>query len=136
VLDPKDAPLVLGEGAEGLRQEAGHRLATDPPRLDEPGYPESTEVPGHERLAQPDPFDELGHGRLALGEALNDSEAVHVGERLVDEAQRAQVFGLVNDGRDGRADVRGGRCQRSLRIPRPDRGFAVDGSTLVYINMH
>ena len=136
VLDPEDAPLVLGEGAEGLRQEAGHGLAADSPRLDEPRDPEATEVPRHERLAQPDPFDELGHGRLALGEALHDPKAVHVGERLVDEAQRAEVLGLVDDGRDGRADVRGGRCQGSLRIPRPDRGLAVDGSTLVYINMH
>ena len=76
-----------------------------------PATPEPAEVPRDERLAEPDPLDELGDGRLALGEALDDPQAVHVGERLVDDAQRAQVVGLVDDGRDGRADVRGGGCQ-------------------------
>jgi hypothetical protein len=54
----------------------------------------------------------------------------------VHEAQRAQLLWRVDDGRDGRADVRGGRCQWVLRMPDPDRVLAVDGSTLVYINMH
>ena len=102
---------MLGEGAEGLGQEAGDGLAADAPGLDEAGDAEPAEVPRHERLAQPDPLDELGDGGLALGEALDDAQAVHVGEGLVDEAQGAQVLGLVDDGRDGRADVRGGRCQ-------------------------
>lgn len=127
---------MLGEGAEGLREQARDGLATHASRLDEPGDAEPPEVPRHEGLAQSDPLDELGDGGLTLGEALDDSEAIHVREGLVDEAQRAQVLGLVDDGRDGRADVRGGRCQWMLRIPGPDRVLAVDGSTLIYINMH
>ena len=72
---------------------------------DEARAPEPAEVPRHERLAEPDPLDELGDGRLALGEALHDPQPVHVGERLVDEAQGAQLVGLVDDGGEGRADV-------------------------------
>ena len=136
MLEAQDAALVLGECAEGLREEARDGLAADPPRLDEAGDPEATEMPRHEGLAQPDALDELGDGCLALGEALDDSQAIHVRESLVDEAQRAQILGLIDDGRDGRANVRGGRCQMKLRIPGPDRVFAVDGSTLIYINMH
>ena len=127
---------MLREGAECFRKQAGDGLATDATGLDEAGDPEPPEMPRDKRLAQPDALDELGDRGLSLGEALDDSQAIHVREGLVDEAQRAQVFGLVDDGRDGRADVRGGRCQRVLRISGPDRVLAVDGSTLIYINMH
>jgi hypothetical protein len=136
VLEAQDSALVLGEGAEGLREQARDGLAANASGLDEAGDPEATEMPRHEGLAQPDALDELGYGCLALGEALDDSQAIHVREGLVDEAQGAQVLGLVDDGRDGRADVCGGRCQSMLRIPGPDRVLAVDGSMLIYINMH
>jgi len=136
VLEAEDTTLVLGEGAEGLGEEARDGLATHAARLDEAGNAETPEMPRHEGLTQPDPLDELGDGCLALGEALDDSQAVHVREGLVDEAQRAQVFGLVDDGRDGRTDVCGGGCQMMLRMPGPDRVLAVDGSTPIYINMH
>ena len=136
MLDAEDTALVLGEGPECLGEQARDGLAADASRLDEAGNPESPQVPRHEGLAQPDPLDELGDRCLTLGETLDDPQAIHVREGLVDEAQRAEVFGLVDDGRDGRADVRGGRCQWVLRIPDPDRVLAVDGSTLIYINMH
>jgi hypothetical protein len=59
-------------------------------------------MPRHERLGQPDVGDELGHGRLALGQATNDAQAVHVGHHLVEGAQLAELFGL-GDGRGDRA---------------------------------
>jgi hypothetical protein len=136
VFEAEDAALMLGKGAESLGEQARDGLTADATRLDEAGDSEPPEMPRDERLAQPDALDELGDGRLALGEALDDAQAVHVRERLVDETQRAQVLWLVDDGRDGRADVCGGRCQMTLRMPGPDRVFAVDGSTLIYINMH
>ena len=79
--------------------------------------------------------DQLGHGGLALGEAADDPEPVHVGQRLVDEADRAQVVRLVDDRRDGRADAGGGGAQGkgSGCGRRDDPGV---GSMAVYINMH
>jgi len=136
VLQAEDAALVLGKGAEGLGEEARDGLATDASRLDEPGDTEPPQMPRHEWLAQPDALNELGDRCLSLGKALDDPEPIHVREGLVDQAQGAQVLRLVDDGRDGRADVRGGRCQCVLRILSPDRVCAVDGSTLIYINMH
>src|SRR5215216_3076890 len=64
-------------------------------------------MPRDERLAEPDALDELRDRRLTLGKALDDPEPVDVGERLVDEAQGPQLLGLVHDGRDCRAEVRG-----------------------------
>ena len=136
MLDTEHPALVLGEGAERLGHEAGHGLTADPPCLNQACDSKPAEVPRDERLAEPDSLDELGDAGVALGEALDDAQAVHVREGLMDEAQRTEVLGLVDDGRDRRTDVRGGRCQGTLRIPAPDRGCAVDGSTLVYINMH
>jgi hypothetical protein len=77
--------------------------------------------------------DELGHGRLALGEPANDPEAVHVGQGLVDEADRTEVLGLVDDGRDRGTDAGAGRAQGSA----PVAGGRSDGvgSIGVYINM-
>src|SRR6185503_16253708 len=143
VLEAQDAALVLGEGVECLGQEARHGLAADAARLDEPGDPEPAEMPRDERLAEPDALDELGDGRLTLGEALDDPQPVHVGEGLVDEADRAQLVGLVDDGRDGRADVRWGwgqeaalRVRRRRRIrARPTTLLRAEGSTTIYINM-
>jgi hypothetical protein len=50
-------------------------------------------------------IDELGHRGLALGEAADDPEPVDVGQGLVDEADRAEVVGLVDDRGDGRTDA-------------------------------
>ena len=57
---------------------------------------------------RPDVGDELGDAGLALGEALDDAQAVHVGEGLVEGAQLAQVLGLEDDRGDGRAEAGGG----------------------------
>ena len=116
MLEAKDSALVVGEGAKRLGQEAGHGLAADAPRVDEPGCPESAQVPRDERLAQADPFDQLGHAGLALREALDDPQPIHVRKGLVDDADRAQLVGLVDDGRNGRADVRWGRGLTGLRV--------------------
>ena len=56
-------------------------------------------------------IDELGHRRRARGQALDDAQAVDVGERLVEAAQLAQVIGLIDDRGDRRADVGGRRGQ-------------------------
>ena len=50
-----------------------------------------------ERLRQADVGDELGDARLALGQATDDAQAVHVGEGLVEGTQLAQVVGLGDD---------------------------------------
>ena len=93
------------------------RLAPDAAGLDKPGDAQPAQVPRHERLAEPDALDQLGDRGLALGEPLDDPQAVHVGEGLVDDAQRAELVGLVERRRDGRANVRGrwGQAGRSDR---------------------
>ena len=75
--------------------------------------------------------DQLGNGRLALGEAPDDAQAVHVGHDLVERAQLAQVLGLGDGGGDGAADSGGRRGQGGgsglgARV--------VVASTTVYIN--
>jgi hypothetical protein len=62
-------------------------------------------VPADERLRQADLLDQIGHRGVAIGETLDDSEAVDVGQRLVDEPELTELVGLVDDGRDGRADA-------------------------------
>ena len=52
--------------------------------------------------------DELRNGRLALGQASNDAQAVHVGHDLVEGTQLAEIFRLC-DGRGDRAADPGGR---------------------------
>ena len=45
------------------------------------------------------------------GEAVDDPEAVDVGEGLVDDPQLAELVGLVDDRRNGRSDSGGRRGQ-------------------------
>ena len=59
-------------------------------------------MPRHERLGEPDVGDELRDGRLALGQATDDAQAVHVGHDLVEGTKLAELFGL-GDGRGDRA---------------------------------
>ena len=67
--------------------------------------------------------------RLGAGEPLNDPQAVHVSEGLVEGPQGAQLLGLVDDRRDGAADAAG----------EGDSGPSIWGesvaSTTVYINL-
>jgi hypothetical protein len=131
--EAKDPALVRREPVPRLGQQAADRLPPDPARLDEAGQAQLAEMPRDERLAQADVVDELGNGRLALGEATDDPEPVDVGQGLVDEADRAEVFGLVDDRRDRGADAGAGRAQGSA----PVAGSRSDdvGSIGVYINM-
>ena len=57
-------------------------------------------MPGDERLGEPDVVGELGDGGVTADQPPDDSEAVHVGHGLVEDAQLAQVFGW----RDGCGD--------------------------------
>ena len=69
-------------------------------------------MPADERLRQPDLADQVGDGRVTSRETLDDPEPVDVGERLVDDAQRAQLVRLVEDRGQRRADPGGGGTQR------------------------
>ena len=106
--EAEDGALALGDLAERLRAEAADRLAADPSGLDEPGRAQALEVMADERLRQADMGDQVVTRGLALGEPAHDAQAVDVGEGLVEGAQVAQVIGLDDDRRDGRADP-GGR---------------------------
>ena len=75
--------------------------------------------------------------RLFPAETAHDPKPVHVRKGLVDEAQRTQLVGWIDDGGDGRAEVGGGRGQSSSELVRdagPDVG-RIEGSTEVYINI-
>jgi hypothetical protein len=48
--------------------------------------------------------DELRDGRLALGQASDDAQTVHVGHHLVEGTELAEVFGLGDGRRDRAAD--------------------------------
>ena len=75
--------------------------------------------------------DELRDGRLAVGQAADDAQPVHVGHDLVEGTQLAQVFGL-GDGRGDRAADPGGRGGQGWGS---GSGWcAVVASTTVYIN--
>lgn len=91
-------------------------------------------MPRDKGLAEADVVDELGDRRLALGEPADDPEPVDVGQGLVDEADGAEVVGLVDDGGDGRADAGGGGAQgKGSGCCRRDDPSV--GSMAVYINM-
>ena len=51
--------------------------------------------------------DELGHRGSPAGQPLDDAQAVHVGEGLVEVPQGPEFIGLVDDGGDRRADAGG-----------------------------
>ena len=115
---------------EGLPAEAAQRLAAAPAGGHDARRAELAEVPADERLGQADVLDELGHGRRAVRQPLDDPQPVDVGQRPVEEADLAQLVGLVDDGRDGRADPGGGGAQETGSEGRR----ATDGSTRIYIN--
>jgi hypothetical protein len=104
----EDLALPGGEGFEGRGHEPAERLASPAAGLDESGGPQPAEVPADERLAEPDVLDEIRDRCVAAGEASDEAEAVHVGERPMDDSQLAEILGLVDDRRQGRADS-GGR---------------------------
>ena len=87
-----------------------------------PADAEALEVMADERLAEADVRDQLGDARLAVGEAPDDAQPVHVGEGLVEGAQVAQVLGLEDDRGDGRADPGGGRHGRGCSSERTRDG--------------
>jgi hypothetical protein len=81
-------------------------------------------VPRDERLGQPDLGDELRHRRLGGRETPDDPEPVDVRERLVDEAQLAEVVGLEDGVGDRAANVRAGWTQEDLLgLRRGDRNW-------------
>ena len=82
-------------------------------------------MPADERLGEPDVLDELGHRGRAGRQALDDPQPVDVGEGLVEEAELAQLVGLVDDRRDGRADP-GGRGTQG-RLPGGRRARRLNG---------
>jgi len=51
----------------------------------------------HERLREPHVIDQLGDRGGRLGEAADDPEPIHVGERPVERSQLAKVIRLVDD---------------------------------------
>ena len=85
-------------------------------------------MPRHERLRQQDLGHELRDGRLGLGQGPDDPETVDVGQRLVDEAQLAELLGLEDGVGDRAADAGGRGAQDGLQ------GNGTVGSTAVYIN--
>jgi hypothetical protein len=93
------------ERLERVGPEAADRFATLPARPDQAGRAQPPDMPAHQWLRQPHFLDQIGHGRLTAGEAADDPEPVDVGECLVDDPQLAQLFGLVDDRRERRADA-------------------------------
>jgi hypothetical protein len=61
-------------------------------------------------------LDEIPHRRRAAGKALDDAQPIDVGERLVEQAQLAQVIGLVDDGGERGANA-GGRGRQGSTAP-------------------
>jgi hypothetical protein len=55
--------------------------------------------------------DEVADARLAVRETPHDAKPVHVGQRLVEDADLAEVVRLVDDRRDRGANVRGRGAQ-------------------------
>jgi hypothetical protein len=105
--ESKDGSFTRSELGERVSSQPAYRLATNACRLDDRCLAELADVPAHERLRQPHVVDELGDARLTTGKALNDPQAVHVGEGLVERPKRSQLIGLVDDRRDGGADAGG-----------------------------
>ena len=74
--------------------------------------------------------DQFGDGGFALGQASDDTQAVHVGHDLVEGAELAQLFGL-GDGCGDRAAYVGWRWGQGGT---PGRVVRRGTSTTVYIN--
>ena len=68
-------------------------------------------MPGDQRLGQPDLRDQLGDRGLAVCQAPDDSQAVDVGEGLVNQTQLTQLLGLEDGVGDRAADVGAGGAQ-------------------------
>ena len=75
-------------------------------------------MPGDERLAEADGVDQVADGGRSLAQPPHDAQAVHVRQRLVEDAQLAQVVGLIDDRGDGAPDVRWGRQNGWPRVSR------------------
>jgi hypothetical protein len=112
--DPEDGPLAGGDLVECLGTEADHDLAAVALGRDEAGVAEPLDMVRHERLGQSDVLDEVGDGRVAARQTSDDAEPVHVGQRLVEGPDAAQVVRLIDERRDRAADPGGrGRQDRS-----------------------
>jgi hypothetical protein len=99
--------LALGDLTEDVGSELADDFTARPLRFDDSRSPEPTDVPGNERLAEADGVDKFAHRGGALGQPSDDTKAVYVRERLVKDAQLAQIVGLVDDRGDGAPEVRG-----------------------------
>jgi hypothetical protein len=105
--EPQELTLARRLHIERLRAEGADRLAAASARGDQARGTQPAQVPAHQRLRQADVLDEIPDGGRAAGEAPDDAQAVDVGERLVEQPQLAKVIGLVDDGRERRADPGG-----------------------------
>jgi hypothetical protein len=114
VSEAQDHPLAGGKCLERLGPEAAERLPAVSAGFDQPGGAEAADMPAHERLREADMLDEVGHAGVPEREALDDPEAVHVGERLVDDAELAEVLGCVGDGGERGPNSGPGRAQRGF----------------------
>lgn len=102
-IEAEQEAFALDLRVERLWSQGADRLAATPSRRHETGGPQPAKVPAHERLRQADVLDEIGHGGGAVRQPADDSQAVDVGERLVEPAEVTQIVGLVDDGGEGRA---------------------------------
>ena len=72
-------------------------------------------MPRDEGLAEADVFDQVRDRGFALGEPSDDPEAVHIGQRLVNQPNCAEVVRLVDDRGDRGANSGGRRAQGKLQ---------------------
>ena len=100
-------------------------------------------MPRHERLAEPDALDQLGHRRFALGEPLDDPQTIHVGERLVHDAQGAEVARLKTLPEAEREKAKLDLHTPAYAVPKRDAALtpnftkttAADGTVTLHINL-
>jgi hypothetical protein len=112
--DAQQNSLALGDLVENVGPELAENLAAGAFRLDDAGDLEAADVPGDERLAEADGFDEIADRCRPFRQALDYAQAVHVRECLVEDAQLAQVVGLIDDRGDGASEVRWRRQKSGL----------------------
>jgi hypothetical protein len=89
--------LAFRDFVEDVRPKLAEDLAAGPPGLDDSGSLEPGHVPRDQRLAEADRFDQIADRSRTLREPPHDSEAVHVGQRFVEDAQLPQIVGLIDD---------------------------------------
>jgi hypothetical protein len=85
----EDRPLPGDERLVGIRAQAADRLPSIPPRPDESGRSQPSDMPADQRLRQPNLFDQIRDRRASAGEATDDPKAVDIRQRLMDDPQLA-----------------------------------------------